>query len=260
MMSTRARYLVSVGVFVILALFAAGAITLDLRPKSSPVVPVAAAQVPTLALAASSTVDTLTVVGTGVATAVPDTATVNLGVSATRGNVHDAVNAANADMASLLRALHSVGVQDKDIQTTSVWISQVTNCCPSYVTGYSSANQVNVTVHHLVNVSTVIMAAVDAVGNDVQLGGVNLFVADQSAQIATARTGAMADAAARAQQWARLAGHHVGGLISLSEVVAVAPSYTCDQCGGKGGAGGVPIQPGQTTIAVTVTAVYELLP
>jgi uncharacterized protein len=258
MMSTKARYLVSGGVLVTLLVLVIAAFTLDLRPRSTPANPVAAA--PVIDLAASTTVDTVTVVGTGVATAVPDTATVNLGVSATRGNVHDAVDAANGDMAKLVNALHSVGVQDKDIQTTSVYIQQVNNCCPSVVTGYSSSNQVNVTVHHLANVSSVIMAVVDAVGNDVQLGGVNLFVANQSAQIDAARAGAMADAGARAQQWARLAGHHVGGLISLSEVVAVAPTYTCDQCGGKGGGGGVPIQPGQTTIAVTVTAVYELLP
>jgi uncharacterized protein len=256
-MSTKARYLVSGGVLAILAVSALAALTLDLRSRPTPAGPVAAASA--IDLAASTTADTLAVVGTGVATAVPDTATVILGVSATRGNVHDAVNVANADMANLMKALHSVGVQDKDVQTTSVYIQQVTNCCPSAVTGYSSSNQVTVTVHHLVNVSTVIMAAVDAVGNDVQLGGVNLFVANQSAQIDAARTGAMADANARAQQWARLAGHHVGGLISLSEVVAVAPAYTCDQCGGRGGGGGVPIQPGQTTIAVTVTAVYELL-
>lgn len=259
MMSTKTRYLVSAGVLVVaVAVFAVAAIALDLRPRGAPPNTVAAA--PVIDLAASTTADTLVVVGTGVATAVPDTATVNLGVSATRSSVHDAVNVANADMANLLRALHAAGVQDKDIQTTSLWISQQTNCCPSTVTGYSSSNQVNVTVHHLANVSTVIMAVVDAVGNDVQLGGVNLFVANQSAQIDAARTSAMADANARAQQWARLAGHHVGGLISLSEVVAVAPTYTCDQCGGKGGGVGVPIQPGQTTIAVTVTAVYELLP
>jgi uncharacterized protein YggE len=258
MMSTKARYLVSGGVLVTLLLLIIAALNLDLRPRSTPPNPLAAA--PVIDLAASTTTDTVTVVGTGVATAVPDTATVNLGVSATRGNVHEAVNAANGDMATLVKALHSVGVQDKDIQTASVYIQQVTNCCPSVVTGYTSTNQVNVTVHHLANVSAVIMAVVDAVGNDVQLGGVNLFVANQSAQIAAARAGAMADAGARAQQWARLAGHHLGGLISLSEVVAVVPTYTCDQCGGKGGGGGVPIQPGQTTIAVTVTAVYELLP
>ncbi len=112
----------------------------------------------------------------------------------------------------------------------------------------------------MANVSTVIMAAIDAVGNDVQLGGVNLYVGGQSAQIKTARAGAMADAIARAQDWARLAGHQVGGLLSLSEVVSVAPSYTCDQCGGKGaGGGGVPVQAGQTTIEVTVTAEFELL-
>jgi uncharacterized protein YggE len=213
-----------------------------------------------LALAASSTANTVTVVGLGNATGVPDQATVNLGVSATRPNVHDAVAVANGEMNKLLAALHHAGVADKDIQTQAVYISQQTNCCPQSVTGYSATNQVTVTVHHLVNVSAVVMGAVDAVGNDIQLGGVNIYVGDPSAEIKTARAGAMADANSRAQDWVRLAGHHLGGLLSLSEVISVQTGYTCDQCGGgKGGGGGLAIQPGQTTFTVTVTATYELL-
>ena len=58
-----------------------------------------------------------------------------------------------------------------------------------------------------------------------------------------------------------IAGHHVGGLMSLSEIVAVAPAYSpcTGGCGGAGGAG-VPVQPGQTSFTVTITATYELLP
>jgi uncharacterized protein YggE len=258
MVSIKARNLAAVGAFVTLAVVAVVAMTIDLRPRAAPAGP--AAQAPVVTLAASATSTSVTVVGTGSATAVPDTANVNLGVLATRPSVHDAVAVANTEMAALINALHRAGVQDKDIQTNAVYISQQTNCCPTSVIGYSSSNSVNVTVHHLGNVSAVIMAAVDAVGNDIQLGGVNIYVGDQSAQLKTARAAAMTDANARAQDWARLAGHHVGGLISLSEVVSVAPAYTCDQCGGRGGGGGVPIQAGQTTILVSVTAEYELLP
>jgi uncharacterized protein YggE len=70
----------------------------------------------------------------------------------------------------------------------------------------------------------------------------------------SARSAAMSDANARALDWARLAGHHVGGLIGLSEIVAVQPQPI-----GKGGGGGVPIEGGQTGVTITVTATYELL-
>jgi uncharacterized protein YggE len=260
MMSTRTRYLVTLG--LVLAVVVGAPIAtffLGLSGRSASQAP-ATQPVAVAALAASTTADTVTVVGTGASTAVPDQATVVLGVSALRPNVHDAVATANADMSRLLAALHGQGVLDRDIQTLSVGINQQTNCCPSVVIGYQASNQVLVTIHHLGNVSSVLMAVVDAVGNDVQLNGVNLFVSDPAPAIATARSSAMADAAARAQTWARLAGHHVGGLMSLSEIVGVAPAPACGGgCGGAGG-GGIPIQPGQTNFTITITATYELLP
>jgi hypothetical protein len=127
------------------------------------------------------------------------------------------------------------------------------------VVGYTSTNQVNVTIHHLNNVGAVISAAVDAVGNEIQLNGINLFVNDPSPQVKIARAAAMSDANARAQDWGRVSNHHVGAILSLSEIISVTPSY-CDQCGARGGGGGAPIFAGQTLFVVTITAVYELLP
>jgi uncharacterized protein YggE len=258
-MSAKSRFVVTIGALVAFTAVAAAALAHSTAPPAA--APSRVASAPMLALAASSTANTVTVVGLGNATGVPDQASLGLGVSATRPNVHDAVAVANDEMGRLLAALHRAGVADKDIQTQTVSIAQQNNCCPQSVIGYTASNQVTVIVHHLVNVSAVVMGAVDAVGNDIQLGGVNIYVGDPSAQIKTARAGAMADANGRAQDWVRLAGHHLGGLIALSEVISVQTGYTCDQCGGaRGGGGGLPIQPGQTTFTVTVTATYELLP
>src|SRR5437762_1090747 len=83
---------------------------------------------------------------------------------------------------------------------------------------------------------TVTAAAVNAVGNDSQPTGVNLFVGDPNPAIKAARTAPIADANARAQEWARLAVHHVGGLISLADAVVVQPGVLCTaSCGGRGG-------------------------
>jgi uncharacterized protein YggE len=261
MMSMRPRYLLTLGlVLTVLVAASVAAFFLSFNGRSAS--PTPATQALSVAtLAASSTADTITVVGSGTSTAVPDQATVVLGVAALRPNVHDAVATANADMNRLLTALHGQGVLDKDIQTISVGINQQTNCCPSVVIGYQASNQVSVTIHHLANVSAVLMAVVDAVGNDVQLNGVNLFVSNPAPSIAAARASAMTDAAARAGAWAKLAGHHVGGMISLSEVVGSTPIYSCGgRCGGAGGGGGLPVQAGQTTFTVTITATYELAP
>jgi uncharacterized protein YggE len=274
MMSAHTRYVV-IMVGLLTALAVGGAAGVAFSPRAALVNPqhsmasVATPPAPTspaptpVTLAASKPTSTILVVGTGTASAVPDEATVGLGVTATRSDVRSAVNQANADMSHLLSALHKRGVLDKDIQTTSLAIYQQTNCCPSTVTGYSSSNQVTVTIHHLVNVNGVIEAAIDAVGNDIQLNGINLTVANPNGTISAARSQAMTDALARAQEWARLANHHVGSLLGLSEIVAASPINVCGQgCGSGGGGGGAgyQIQPGQTSFTVTITATYELLP
>jgi len=179
-------------------------------------------------------------------------------VQATRPNVRDAVSVAAGDMTHLLTAVHNQGVQDKDIQTTGVSVSQQTNCCPQTVNGYNASTQITVTVHSVSSATPLIEAAVDAVGNDLQIQGINLSVADQGAMLKTARSAAINDAKTKAQDWAQLSGHHVGGLIGVTEIVSTTGGFSCDQCGGKGGGGGVPIQPGVSSISVTVAVTFEL--
>ena len=79
-----------------------------------------------------------------------------------------------------------------------------------------------------------------------------------SGQLKTARSQAMADAAARAQSWAGLAHRHIGKMLAVSELVNSQPAGT--PCYGQcGGGGGPAIMPGQSSVGVTVTVVYELL-
>ena len=261
MVSTQTRFLVIVGVLI--AVVSAG-LTAFLVNASKPA-GVAAVKAPppqVLALAASTTSNTITVVGYGTASGVPDQADLNLGVTATRSTVRDAVTAAGNDMNKLLGAMRSVGVQDKNIQTTSLSVYQQTTCCPQNVTGYTAASQITIAVPRVASATGIIESAVDAVGNDLQINGVMLSLSDPNPMVKSARDAAMKDADARAQDWARLSGHHVGGLISVSEVIPAAPSYTCAGGCGKGaagGGGGVAIMPGQTMVTITVAATYELV-
>jgi len=69
----------------------------------------------------------------------------------------------------------------------------------------------------------------------------------------------MTAAAARAKEWAALAGRHLGKVLSVSEVVSNgATSSPCGGYGGCGGGGGAPIQAGQANVTVDVAVVYEL--
>lgn len=253
-MSTQTRLLVVCGVLVAVT---AASITALAMNVSRPVANNAPAVPQVLTLAASSTGNTITAIGVGQGSATPNQADLDLGVSATRPSVRDAINAAAGDMTHLLNAVHNQGVQDKDIQTTSIWVQTQTQCCPQTVIGYSAATHINVTLHSVNAATPLIEAAVDAVGNDLQINGISLSVADQSAMTKTARAAAMNDAKVRAQDYAQLSGHHLGGLIGVSE--AISTSLGCMGCGpAKGGGGGIPISPGVTSVTVTVAVTFEL--
>lgn len=212
---------------------------------------------PTAAVGAGSVAgprDTVTVVGEGTQNATPDNALIGLGVSVRRGNTGDAMNAANSEMTALLNAIRAQGVQDVDIQTTSMNISADYN--NGQITGYIASNQVSVKIHHIGNVGTVIAAAQRAVGNDIQLNGITLQLSDNSTQLKGSRQLAMSAAAARAKEWASLAGRHLGKVLSVSEIVSNgSPATPC--YGGCGGGGG-PVQAGQINVTVDVAVVYEL--
>ena len=244
---------VGLAVVVILAAALLLAVVLNSRPASG-----AAGPAPMAAVGGTGAANTISVVGQGSAGTTPDQATVGLGVAATRGNVNDALSAAGADLASLLKSLHGEGVQDKDIQTTGLSVGQENFCCPRNVTGYSASSQVSVTVHHVANVGPLVATAVAAVGNEIQLNGVSLSVSDTTAQAKAARAAAMVDAGVRANQWAALAGHRLGGIVSVSEA-PLAAQYPAGCCGYGAGGGGIPILAGQSQVTMTITVVYELV-
>lgn len=199
--------------------------------------------------------DTVTVVGEGTQNATPDNASIGLGVTVKRGSAGDALNAAGVEITALLNAIKAQGVQDVDIQTTSMGVSAEYNY--GQITAYDASNQVSVKIHHLGNVPTVVAAANRAVGNDIQFNGITLLLSDNTSQLKGARQAAMTAAAARAKEWASLAGRHLGKVLSVSEVVtngsAATPCY-----GGCGGGGGGPVQAGSINVTVDVAVVYEL--
>ena len=198
--------------------------------------------------------DTVTVVGEGSQNATPDNAQIDLGVSARRGTAGDALNAANIEMTALLKAVKAQGVLDADIQTTGLSINQD----QQYGTiGYRAGNTVNVKIHHIANVGTVVVAAQHAVGDDIVLNGISLQLSDNQTQLKGARQAAMTAAAARAKEWASLAGRHLGKVLSVSEVVG-SPGFACGSGGACGGGGGGPVQAGQMNVTVDVAVVYEL--
>jgi uncharacterized protein YggE len=211
--------------------------------------------------AAGSSTATVSVSGVGIAIVTPDTASVQLGVTVTEDTLAEAQATASTQMEAIIDALKAAGVADKDIQTSTYYVSVLqnydSNGNPSEVTSFQVQNQVNVVIRDISKVGDVLDGAVAAGANTIY--GVNFYVDDSTAAASEARALAIQDAHQRAQELAEAAGMTLGPVVSITEGASYGPIY------GRGGGGmaaeaaaSTPIQAGTSTVQVDVTVVYQL--
>jgi uncharacterized protein YggE len=198
----------------------------------------------------------INVSGTGIVSDAPDTADVSLGVSVTRTTAKEARTAAGTEMQSVVASIKKNGVAEKDIVTTNVSLSPVYSYSGSTrrLTGYQFSNTVKVTVRNLDDVPAVIDDAVTAGATAVN--GISFRIDDPTAQQNKARELAMADARARADTLARVAGVKIKGVAAISETVSsYVPVYDYAAADAVKEAS-TPIQSGTTEIKIQVTVAY----
>ncbi len=199
---------------------------------------------------------TVTVTGRGVATAVPDTATVRVaavhraaGVAEAFAGVASAVAAITAGARKVTdeRRIASTGIQ--------VWPAHDNQGRQS---GFEARHSLQIGCPSLEVASALLQALVDAVGDRLQVEGVSLEVADPSAAFADAREAAYADAVARANHLASLAGASLGAIVSIAEasehggfVEAAGMARTAMKADAS-------FEPGEQRIGASVTASWQL--
>jgi uncharacterized protein YggE len=204
----------------------------------------------------------ITVVGTGTATGTPDQANVSIGVQTQSTTAQQAVSDNQAQMNILLSALKDLGIADKDMRTSNYSVytenqPSQTNPDGKPASGsviYHVSNQVDVTIRDISKLGDLLDKAVTSGANSIY--GVSFSVADPSKLEGQARAAAVKDAKDRAESIASLEGLSLSSVISISEVSA-APGPLYNAAVGMGG-GGTPIQPGEMTIAVSITVTYSI--
>jgi uncharacterized protein YggE len=201
-------------------------------------------------------VNTITVSSTGSVTLVPDVARVSLGVTATKDTVKAARNAASSAMTAVIASLKTLGIDDKDIQTTSIDLSPVySNNSPAKITGYRMSQQLQVTVRDLDKAGDVVDTATAAGATDVN--GLWFEVADKDKAMNDARADAIAKARTSAQAMATAAGVGLQGVISISEASISYPGPMF-AAGAARDSAETPVQPGTQDIQASVTVVFEI--
>jgi len=201
--------------------------------------------------------------GTGEVTAVPDLATLNLGIEAQEKTVQEAQTEAATTMTALVAALESNGVAEKDIQTTTYSIEVVTkwneDTNEQVTIGYKVTNTVTAKMRDMSEIGTIIDAAAEAGGNLTRISSPIFTVDDPTAYYTQARGKAMADAKAKAEQMANLAGIKLGKPTYINENSYIPVPYSVKSSAyAEGISATTPISAGEVEITANVLVGYAI--
>ena len=210
----------------------------------------------------TSSADTgIAVSGTGKVSVKPDVVMSSIGIQVNGSSLSDATSQANTKMTAVISQIKSMGVADKDIQTTNYSVQPITDQSKpdggtGKITGYQINNQVNVTVRKIDDLGKILDAAVAAGANSIY--GVSFSVDDPTPYEQQARAAAVKDAQDKAGQLAKAGGLTLGKIVWISEgTVSPQPLFRAAAASiGLGGA--VPVESGQMDVTVSVDVRFAL--
>ncbi|WP_043638329.1 SIMPL domain-containing protein [Nonomuraea candida] len=157
----------------------------------------------------------ITVLGEGGVSAAPDMLRLHAGVEVRRASAAEAFAAVRAAAARLSQALRAEGIAPEDLTTADLSLGPEYEAYPK-VSAYRAAQGFEVVVRDVTHADQVI-DTVAGTGEEARLHGVTFELSDQGAALGEARSRAFADAAAKAAQYAGLAGRPLGPVVSVSE-------------------------------------------
>jgi uncharacterized protein YggE len=219
--------------------------------------------------------DTITVNGDGQATLAPDVAHVSFTVQNTDTTVADAQAATTKQANAAIAYLQEQHIADKDVKTLSYNIypqySYPTPCpagalCPTYsgnpkITGYQVSETIQVTIHDLTTVGTLLGGLGKLQVQNVN--GPDFALDDPTAGYDAARADAIAKAKSQATKLAQELGVHLGKIVNFSESSG-GGYYPMAYSKGMGvstdavGAPSPTVPVGQNTYNASVSVTYEI--
>ena len=231
--------------------------------------PAAQAVAPVQASGQVAEARTVTMSGSGEATAVPDQVGFDLSVRMTRPELDEALAAASRTMTRVLGALQAQGVERKDVQTTGLEMSPVYDYprySPPVLTGYRVTQRAAVLVRELRSAGGAVGAAIAAGGNAARVGDIALRIGDPDVALGKARQLAVEEATRKAQEYADATGQDLGPVMTLREVQATSRSaidqrrltYETAALRDSADAAMLPVSAGRADLGVTVEVVWEL--
>lgn len=224
--------------------------------------PTAGAQPPAATSADDQEQRTISVSGTGTASARPDRVVLRLGVETTAETARQAVSDNSRHMAAVIGTLREAGVPDENIQTQTVQLraryetvrTEFGQADQPQPVGYTASNVVEARTADLEAVGQLLDQAVQAGANRIE--GLRFELSDPTPLLQQAREAAWHDAEQKAQQLASLADVELARVMTINEAttaprpVARVALELADVA--------VPIEPGAQDIHVDLQVAWSI--
>jgi uncharacterized protein YggE len=200
---------------------------------------------------------TISVVGRGAAFGEPDTAALEVGVSASDPDVRRAVDSVDKGTAGLLQELIGLGVEQRHIRTTSYNVWREERFTPQGERGevvFRAQHMLSVEIAGAKRAGEVLAASVEAGANVV--GGITFGFADSARLAAEARRAAVSDARERADQLAAAAGVTVGDVVAIEELAGTpGPVFATFE---RSTMAADSLAPGELSVEIAVSMTFRL--
>jgi hypothetical protein len=208
---------------------------------------------------------TIRVEATGTASGPPDIARIRLFTFAEDPAPGDALTSCSLLTDRVLAALRDAGIASCDLETTSIELNQQHRREPeANVQSYRASSSLVATVRPPADAGRIIAAAADAAGTGVGINDVSFDIDDRAPLTSLARRDAVARAVSAAHELADAAGLALGSLLELVEGVGTQPHFRRSRLMSGAALAPRPVPPpvelGELSMAVTVSAVFEVGP
>jgi uncharacterized protein YggE len=202
----------------------------------------------------------IAVVGTGVATGIPDQCKLQIALNSMKETAADALSACAHIATTAIAAVGDVDVEHHEVQTTGLSLQDWFDKDQRQVTARVATYQLDITIRPVEGVGPVLAALSASVGDALQVRGIQLGVKDPEPLRSQARRLAVEDGRKKAAELSQSAGVRLGAILSIEDATARSQvlSVPFARTMSASSASGMPIESGEVSAVSSITITYAI--